>query len=131
MVFRAPHTLTSIEAQLGQLLEEVSAQDEYLRDHPPQLSFFGVRANPAQLDPEHPLVVMTKSNLKEVSGIEPDNYGLHSASDIRFPMLYANSPTIGLGPSGGGFHGPNEWVSLRDYQQSIAFLARMIMDWCQ
>ena len=83
---------------------------------------------------EHPLYQTTKTNITEVTGIEPHPNPLHTASDIRNPMLFNDIPTVGLGPKGGGLTQTgkhDEWVDVDESVMTIKVLAGMIMDWCE
>jgi hypothetical protein len=46
---------------------------------------------------------------------------MHTASDIRVPIVQAGAPRIGIGP---------EWVDLADYLRTIAVTSRAVVGLC-
>ena len=56
-------------------------------------------------------------------------YSAHLASDLRFPLLVARCPAIGLGPFAGGFYGPNEWVDFDDLNRLVKVLVAAAHGW--
>jgi succinyl-diaminopimelate desuccinylase len=57
--------------------------------------------------------------------------GRDGASDAA-AFIEAGIPAVEFGPSGGGHHGPDEWVSLRSlrsYRRALADFVRALPDW--
>jgi acetylornithine deacetylase len=58
---------------------------------------------------------------------------LHTASDIRNPILFSGIPTIGFGSLAGGLvhsGGHDEWVDIDDYLNAIKVCSNLIREWC-
>lgn len=65
----------------------------------------------------------------EVTQVNP----LHTASDIRNPIVQAGMPTVGLGPRCGDLtqNGcTDEWVDLDDYRRATEVVAGIVGRWC-
>ena len=90
---------------------------------------FGLRSNPAEIPPVHPLVAATASAITIETGVTPALYPAHVASDIRFPIRCLNAATVGFGALGGNFYGPNEWVDGADMHRATRVLVRIVSDW--
>jgi acetylornithine deacetylase len=129
LTFGPGETLASVQADLAQAIHNAAAQDEWLAQNPPHLRFEGPRANPAQTDPDQPLVGLVQETISEVTGISPQPYAGHLQSDIRFPILYG-MPTVGFGPTAGNFYGPDEWVEIEGFLELIVILAQLSLRWC-
>ena len=68
-----------------------------------------------------------------ITGQSPHVNPLHTASDIRNPIVQAGIPTVGLGPLAGdlaqnGLH--DEWVDVEDYRRAVEVAAAIIDGWC-
>lgn len=68
-----------------------------------------------------------------ITGEQPHVNPLHTASDIRNPIVQAGIPTVGLGPLGGDLtqNGlTDEWVDVEDYRRAVSVAAAIINGWC-
>ena len=92
---------------------------------------FGMRSNPAEIPPDHPLVTATTSAITIETGVTPDHYPAHVASDIRFPIRCLKAATVGFGALGGNFYGPNEWVDGADMHRATRVLVRIVSAWAE
>lgn len=112
-----------LEGLLGTL-----AQTGWEREHPPTVELIGLRASPADCG-DSAFAARMETLVTEVTGVRPEGYGWHSASDIRFPIRCLNVPAVGLGPLAGGFYGPGEWVDLASLDQTVEVLTRLLGDY--
>jgi acetylornithine deacetylase len=67
---------------------------------------------------------------QEITGTTPQIVG-GGGSDLRLPVLYADSPSVLFGPSGGAIHSTDEYVELDSVMQVAQIVGRFILDWCQ
>mgnify|MGYP005849031193 CR=1 FL=1 len=124
--------MADVQRHVAGAVEAAAAADEWLRDHPPALEWLsGTTA--VEVPAEHPLFQAVSRSVAAVTGAEPRVYPLHSASDIRNPMLHRGIPTVGLGSLAGdlsqaGSH--DEWVDLADYLRAVKACASLIVEWC-
>lgn len=97
------------------------------RAHPAVSEVVGLRAWPASCAGSawsH----RAARTIAAVTGVPPEPYSWHSASDIRFPMRCLGVPAVGLGPLAGGFYGSDEWVDLASLDETVEVLARLLLD---
>ena len=66
---------------------------------------------PLKTDPAHPMVQLVKKIAEEITGKEVPTGREHGATDARY-FSQAGIPAFLYGPTGGGLHAPDEWVSL-------------------
>jgi len=121
--------IEQIKEQFRAYLLETARQDPWLRDNPPAVEWFGLRLESAATPVDHPLVTSMVRCCEQVLGCTPCVVG-GGGSDLRLPVLYADSPSIIFGPSGGALHGTDEYVDVESVMQTAQVLGRFILDWC-
>lgn len=128
---------------LGETVEEVfdeireyirihTADDPWLQEHPPKYTYGEIKATPAYVSRDSRLIRTLEKNITEVKQFNDFIYQYHGSSDIRMPIVYGGTPTVGIGPLCGGLSENNgkEWMSIEDYLDGIRIVANMIVDWC-
>ena len=121
--------LQKIEDYVMQNLQD----DEWLQKNPPIFSFGEIKATPAYVPRESALIQSVETNIQNIMKYDKDFiYQYHAGSDIRIPIIYGNTPTVGIGPLCGGLAaaGEGEWIDLADYIAGIKIVIGMIVDWC-
>jgi acetylornithine deacetylase len=120
-----------VKRSLVEHIARATAEDPWMRDHPPKVRFVGYDARASEIPRDHPIVQLVCKNYKEVSGRDAEISGRQGAADTRFLNLYANTPTVIFGPgSTAVMHSDDEYVDLEDYQTAIKVMALCICDWC-
>ncbi len=98
----------------------------------PALSFpAGVTG--AETAAEHPLFIAVNGAIRSVTGRDAFVNPVHTASDIRVPIVQHGIPTVGLGPLGGDLtqNGrTDEWVDAADHRRCVAVVATALREWC-
>lgn len=130
--FGAGETYASVKGELKDWLEASFADDPWLSQHPPELSDGVRKASPVQVRREAGIVKALEKNITAVTGFDDFIYQYHGASDIRMPILYGNTPTVGIGTLCGGLRTgvEKEWIDIADYICGIKVIAGLIVDWC-
>lgn len=112
-------------------IREAAQHDPWLREHPPEVRFFGYFAEPSEIPVEHPIVRRMSSSFWEVTKREPTISGRLGAADTRFLSTYGETPTVIFGPgSTEQMHAVNEWVNIDDLITATKVLAITMIDWC-
>jgi succinyl-diaminopimelate desuccinylase len=81
---------------------------------------------PARVAPTNPYVLALCQSASRLTGGESMSVGRDGASDA-VAFLKAGVPAVEFGPSGGGHHGPDEWVSI----ESLARYRRALVDFAR
>jgi succinyl-diaminopimelate desuccinylase len=88
-----------------------------------------LQREPVNVDRDNPFV---RTLAEAVSGVAPVgdqvSVGRDGASDV-ISFLRAGVPAVEFGPTGGGHHGPEEWVSiesLEQYRRALVEFARLV-----
>jgi len=87
----------------------------------------------AEVARDSPLYRLVAESIVAVTGQPPQVNPLHTASDIRNPIVQAGIPTVGLGPLAGDLSQnglSDEWVDVEDYRRAVKVVARIIDGWC-
>jgi acetylornithine deacetylase len=109
-----------------------ASTDPWLRDHPPEVKFFGYCGDSAEIAPDHPMVKALSRNFEAVTGKTPAVTGRQGAADIRYLIKYGKTPTVIFGPGATEqMHANNEWVDLDDVVIAIKTLTLTILEWCE
>ena len=123
-------TQGSVKKEVEELIFDAASQDRWLKDHPPQVEWFGWHANPWMQNPEDPFIKLMLKNGAEILGSEPPLVGKPAGVDTRFCSEF-NISACAFGPQGGEIHGINEYVDLESVVQTAKVVALMALDWCK
>jgi acetylornithine deacetylase len=83
-------------------------------------------ADSAETDLESPIAEGAATVLESVTGRTPSWYYGHAMSDIRYPMQYWGTETLGFGPRAGDMGEPTEWVDESEYLDTVSALAQLL-----
>lgn len=127
--FPPTETPEGVRSEIEACIQEVSQQDPWLREHPPQLEWEW-KTNAAETDPAQPIVQLAKRCIEDVVGREVEILGIPTFSDIRFPILYTGIPTVSYGPLAGNLHGADEWLDVDDWLRAVGVTVLTLLEWC-
>jgi acetylornithine deacetylase len=118
-----------IKRMIEELINEVANKDSWLREHPPQVEWFGWQAEPWYQDPSHPFVQGFKKAAEDVLAHEVEYVGRAAGNDCRFSQ-YFDMPAALTGPKATNIHGIDEYVDIPSVIQTTEILAIATMRWC-
>lgn len=127
--FPPTETPEQVKAEIEEVVRKVAESDPWLKEYPPVISWIW-QTNASEISPEHPFVEMVKENIEDVVGEETEIFGVPTFSDIRFPMLYMNTPALIYGPKGGSLHGADEWLDIEDWLKCVEINVLNVLEWC-
>jgi acetylornithine deacetylase len=130
--FPPEEKMTELKEVIIETIQIVTENDSWMKANPPNIEWiFGTQAVVTPID--HPLYLIASKVIEEVTGVIPHVNPLHTASDIRNPILFSGIPTIGFGSLAGNLvqsGGHDEWIDIESYLNAIKICARIIMEWC-
>lgn len=116
-------TVSEVEAQFEERLAAVVAETEWLAAHPPTFERFTIQFEPAEIDPDEPVVGALQSAMTEAGLSETDAQGATYGADSRH-YVEAGIPTVLFGPGTiEQAHFPNETVHWPDVATARDVLA--------
>jgi acetylornithine deacetylase len=104
--------------------------DLWLNDHPPLFEWIEPRSSPSLTDPNHPFVKLALSVAERITGFPSQLTALAGTTDLRFPILYGNTPTIMFGGNRGPIHVPDEYAYIDELLLSVKALLWLVIEWC-
>ena len=111
----------------GQDPKTLLAQVEAIPDTDVSIIF---HRDPAVVSRRNPYVRMLAESVEEGSSVDRISVGRDGASDA-ISFLEAGVPAVEFGPTGGGHHGPDEWVSIASldrYRRALVTFVEMVGD---
>lgn len=132
MCFGLEEDIHSVMDELKEYLREYFADDAWFSENPPQIRYGEIKATPVYVSRDTDLIRSVEANIKNVKHNDDFIYQYHASSDIRIPVVYGKTPTVGIGPLCGGLNEKDspEWVDKQDYIDGIKIVSGLIIDWC-
>jgi acetylornithine deacetylase len=125
-------TMENAQVQMKQCLLALGEQDEWFKDHPPTIEWFGGRWLPGSLESDHPLMECIKGSFKEVKGISPTIEASPWGTDGGILSNVGGIPVVVFGPGVTEVaHHSDEYIVLEDLFAASEIIALAIMDWCE
>lgn len=120
--------IKAVKNLLREAVNEAAANDPWLTEHKPVLSF--LHYDDAYVYPEgHELLSVLRSAGEDTLG-RPMSIGPMSACDARHLGNRGNIPCLVCGPGNGPAHAANEFIDTQDYLNYIKLLALTVYRWC-
>jgi acetylornithine deacetylase len=113
----------------AQLLAAV-ADDPWLAEHPPDVTFYAFQADGCVIPRDTPIVGALAAAHRELAGGELELLSFTGTTDARFFNLFYDTPCTCYGAVGGNLHAPDEWVDLDSVREVTKVLALTAIDWC-
>ncbi|MFP6891198.1 MAG: M20/M25/M40 family metallo-hydrolase [Nitrospinota bacterium] len=123
-------SLEEVQKLVENHVARTAEADPWLREHPPRLEWTERRAHPCLTDSEHPFVRTALSVAERVTGRPSQLQALNGTTDMRFPILYGDTPTIMFGGNCPRGHIPDEFTHLDELQLSVDALLNLVLEWC-
>ncbi|MFA9427249.1 ArgE/DapE family deacylase [Natronorubrum sp. A-ect3] len=119
-----------IREQIETAVSAAVEQDEWLREHPPTVDWFGWNAAPHEVSTDAEIVQLAKAHAEEITGEPGEFVGGNASLDERFYQRYYDVPVVTAGPTGTNLHGVDECVTLDSLLTTSQTIARTIVDYC-
>ena len=116
-------------ARVRAAIDTETAEDPWLREHPPRLTLTGFRAERYAQDPDVELVRALSAAHAEVHGTEPARMSLGSTTDARFYVNQFGIPAAAYGPRTRNIHGTDEAVEIASIIDCARAIARFLHAW--
>jgi acetylornithine deacetylase len=118
-----------LKAEIRSTVDRVAQADEWLRDHPPVVTFDGFQTDGVILDEDEAFL-----NVLEVASTtvldRPFLPRIATAvNDMRY-YIFQGVPSTCYGAAGGNAHAADEWLDLTSMAPAAKVLAKFIVDWC-
>lgn len=124
-------SLESARVEFEEALAELAQQDPWLVDNPPRLEWWGGQFEPAEVDPQAPIVDAVADAYRAASQRDAVLEGMTYGADMRLLVNVAGIPTVMFGAGDvRQAHRPDEFVPLDDLQSLARTLCVTAMRFC-
>lgn len=114
------------------VVDKVAQSDEWLREHPPTVEWWGGQFESASIPMEHPIVATVGRAFSEIKGSEPIYRGMPYGADMRLLVNNGDTPTLMFGPGNvRKAHQPDEYVPVEDLAVVVRTLALTALRFCE
>ncbi len=123
--------MDDVRKQLKDCLHAACKNDDWLKDHPARLEFFGGQWVPNAVSDDHPFVNVLKENYthvyKKAVTVEASPWG----TDGGLLGRVGNIPTLVMGPGETKMaHYPDEYIEVGEVVKAAKVFALTIAEWC-
>ena len=116
---------------LEQTIARAAQADPWLRDHPPQIEWWGGQFEPASIPVDHPIVETVCGAYGDTSGMTARVAGMPYGADMRLLVNEGKTPTVLFGPGDvRSAHQPDEHVPMADLIATVRTLALTALRFC-
>ncbi len=117
--------------ELEEALTETCQKDEWLKEHPVQIEWFGGQFASGQIPADHDLVKLVVAEHEKAHGNTPEIHGAPYGSDLRLMTGLGNIPTLHYGPGHAKFaHAADEHVLVNELVEVTQVLISCILRFC-
>jgi acetylornithine deacetylase len=123
--------LADARQQLEQKVAEAAQADEWLRQHPPRVEWWGGQFAPASIPADHPIVTTVCQAYAQVTHKPAQVQGMTYGADMRLLVNEGNIPTLLFGPGDvRKAHQPDEYVPVDELVATVQTLALTALRFC-
>ena len=122
-------TVDQLKARIESTIADAANTDEWLREHPPVVTYDGFQTNGVILDDSSDLVSVLREANAAVLGREIEGQIATAVNDMRY-YIFEGVPATCYGAAGGNAHAADEWLDLNSLAPAAKVLAKFIVEWC-
>lgn len=129
--FMPPESVADARAEIEATVAAAAAEDEWLRDHPPQVTFQGLALEPLDMGDDNAVVAHLAEAHQVTTGLPLGPVAITGFCDLHQHSLRRPTPGCLFGPgSGGGAHSVDEFFDLNDLAPVTKTAIAFVLDWC-
>ncbi len=122
-------SMAETKQTVEQVIEYVALADDWLKDHPPEVEWFGWQTEPWYQDPDDPFIQTVLPCFEDAFRRTFTIVGTTAGLDNRFSS-YFGFPSICFGPKGNNYHSFDEYVDLDSLVLTTKAVALATAEWC-
>jgi acetylornithine deacetylase len=116
---------------VAERIATVAQRDPWLREHPPELEWFGGQFAPAEVEPDAPICEAVSKAHERVTGGAPTIVGVPYGADMRLFIHFGSIPCVMYGAGDVNVaHAPDEHISITELLTATSTVACLMADWC-
>jgi acetylornithine deacetylase len=118
-----------MRSRIGEAVRAAADRDDWLRDHPPTVSYDGFQTDGAIVSPDEPFIHALDRAYRLVQGKDLQPHVATAVNDMRY-YLFQGIPSTCFGAAGGNLHAADEWLDLTSMVPAAKVIAAFVVDWC-
>lgn len=116
---------------VAERINGVASQDDWLREHPPAIDWFGGQFAPCETSVESPIAQAVIAAHRQTTGSDPTVEGVPYGADMRHFTIFGDMPCVMYGAGDVRVaHQDNEHISITELMTASETIARLLVDWC-
>ena len=123
-------TYKEICHKIKETIQAVQANDPWLSENPPIVEFYGFRSDGHTATRDVPAFDTLNDCHKRLTGRDAEEYIATCTTDLRAFHFFGKGQCTCFGPSGGNYHGANEWVEIQSIIHTAKTYALFAARWC-
>ncbi len=124
--------IQNAKKELTESIEKVCSTDEWLKEHPVKLEFFGAQWVPNSVSTDHPFVATVSSNFKQMYSRDVDVEASPWGTDAGILGAQGGITALVIGPGETRVaHYPDEYIEIDKMIEAAKLFANVIIDWCE
>ena len=117
-------------AQLEECVAQACESDPWLREHPAEIEWWGGQFASGTTALDSPIMQSLTEAHRQIHNTNPEVFAAPYGSDLRLLSGIGGIPTVQYGPGDAGVaHAPNEYVTLRELQQTQQAISEVLINW--
>jgi len=123
--------LPAARRQLEQAVHQAAQADPWLKEHPPQVEWWGGQFEPASIPVDHPIVETVSAAYQATTNSTANIAGMPFGADMHLLINQGYTPTVLFGPGNiRHAHRPDEYVPISDLITVTRTLALTVLRFC-
>ncbi|MEZ4668844.1 MAG: ArgE/DapE family deacylase [Anaerolineae bacterium] len=123
--------ITAARQAFEDVINRAAQADDWLRDNPPTVEWWGGQFEPASIPADHPIVGTVGTAFTDIAGRQPVLRGVTAGTDMRLLVNDGETPTLLFGPGDlRKAHQPDEFVPVDDLLVVVRTLALTALRFC-
>jgi len=123
-------TYKEICHKIKEAIQAAQTDDPWLSENPPTVEFYGFRSDGHTLSRDLPAFNTLNDCHKTLAGKDAEEYIATCTTDLRAFHFFGKGQCTCFGPSGGNYHGANEWVDIKSIIHTAQTYALFLSRWC-
>jgi acetylornithine deacetylase len=120
----------TMRRRIIETIKNVASDDPWLSDNPPMTTFYGFRSDGHSVSRHMPAFDTLNECHKILSGRDAEEYIATCTTDLRAFHFFGKGQCTCFGPTGGNFHGADEWVDVSSIIHTAKTYALFLSRWC-
>ena len=123
--------IAAMQEQAVARIMAAANRDDWLREHPPTIEWFGGQFASSEISPDEPIAQTLAAAHRVVTGAETEFSALTSGLDARLLVNLGGMPTAVYGAGDvNNCHCADEWIGIDEILTAIEVTTVTVLEWC-